>query len=249
MIITIISFAVLCALNFIFPLIYIAEPNTPIIVSIISGWVSGLSTLAVGIVAFLQSKKYNDSNNEFVKKQFELEQAKAIVNSRILFVDNLKKAWKEFVENVNPAVLANSIMILNNDISGQIVYDKAIKLIVESTFIVNSNCNNLLNQIELDFLDSDEKTKLKDYVSNYKAKFLSYFEDKNNTLKMATDLNVLFDFVLNHFGKMFLDINKVGNEYIIRSDYDINFSINYKIDNIEYLKKNYSPIKENSNNE
>ncbi len=247
MIITLISFAVLCTCNFIFPLIYIIEPQTSIIVTIISGWISGLSTLVVGIVAFLQSKKYNDSNNEFIKKQFELEQAKAIVNARVLFVDNLKKTWKEFVENVNPAVMANAIMVLNNDISGNIIYDKAIKLIVDSTFVVHSNCNNLLNQIELDFLDSEEKDKLKECVSKYKEKYLSFFEDDKNTHKMATDLNALFDFVLKDFGEMFLNLTKLGNKYIVKSDLDINFSINYKINDIKYLKEQYSPIKENPN--
>lgn len=241
---------ILCITNFVLPLIFIGETEskTMLIVTIISGWVSGISTLIVGIITYIQAKNYNNENSKFIEKQFKIEQAKSIIQSRLFFVNNIKNEWNKFVEEVNPVHFANQLFVLKENVVDNIVIDEITKLISESTLKTTTLCCSIQNQILLDHLQNDKKDKLKELLENYCKKYREYVETISNSKDLELwKVDKIFNTLVNEMGAKFLEIINVGNEYIIKIDMDLNVSINYKIDDIDYLKEQYSAIK-NTNN-
>lgn len=48
----------------------------------ISGWVSGVATVILGVIAVIQNKKYKEENDDNVRKQYDFELFKLIIHRR-----------------------------------------------------------------------------------------------------------------------------------------------------------------------
>lgn len=234
-----VSSLILMTLNFVLLLHYSDRENIGLLATILSGWVSGLATLAVGIIAALQSKKYNDANNDFVKKQYELEQSKSIIQSRMLFVDNLKKGWHDFSSNCNPLYLSVNVAPMcahkSTDINKLYIYT--------SNFLmaIRNNYSLLCDLLLIDYHETTEKEKAKKSLDEYKNSLSKIFEQKNLIDKYFGNASDFYKLIMDNFMKKYSEVNQEFNKYILKCDLDINFSISNKINDIEYLKKQYSP--------
>ena len=54
--------------------------DAPNVFTTISGWVSGISTIILGIIAFGQNKRYKKDNDDALQKQYDFEIAKIIID-------------------------------------------------------------------------------------------------------------------------------------------------------------------------
>ena len=231
---------VLFLVNLIIPIFWAKENVTQIIVAVISGWVSGVATLFIGVIAACQTRKYNDSNELFLKKQFELEKNKTLIQSRLLFVDNLKKAWNAFRDSANPAkVLSKTLLIKSSSLSAAEIKKATFHTILEHQLINRAYFSNLKTVIDCDYKDSVEKNETLKVLAEYRDLFNSVMGDgaKNKDPKaLQSDcLNVLKD--------KYLELVKTIDGYVFMCDSDINDSIANKSDDSAYLSSSYSPKK------
>ncbi len=238
---TIIS-CVLLIINISLPLFWVNEPQTQIIISVISGWVSGIATLFVGILALLQSKKYNDANEAFVKKQYELEKSKSIIHSRMMFVESLKKARDVFLEKANPINAVSKIISVYN-IKSDVEKNASIaQLIADATLTYKACYSNLVHTVNCDYRKSIAKDNLVKELKRFDKNFTSSFEKEENE-KYLNDISALQDKFLKHLSTEFGNLMKELNNYVSDCNLDIQNTIANKGDDNAYLLEVYSPKK------
>ena len=239
-IISVILGVVLFCANLIIPIIWAKEDVTQIIVAVISGWVSGVATLLVGIIAALQTKKYNEANELFLRRQFELEKNKTLIQSRLLFVDNLKKAWNAYQDSANPAkILSKTLVIRSSSLSPSEIKQTIFQTVLEYQLQNRACHSSFKTAISCDYKESVEKNKTLETLNDYRKIFNSFMSDgtKNkDPNKLQTDcLNLLKD--------KYLELVKVVDDYVLMCDSDINESIANKSDDFVFLSSSYSPKK------
>lgn len=88
---------VLCAVNIVFACIYNREGAN--IFTAISGWVSGIATVILGIVAIVQNRKYKEENDKFLEEQQQLNwklEQKDLIKSYLRNIENIFSNVKEY---------------------------------------------------------------------------------------------------------------------------------------------------------
>lgn len=110
----------------------------------ISGWISGVATLAVGIIAYRQSEKYKLENDKIEEKQRQRDwrgEQKDIVK---LYLDNIVKAYEdlkqyqyskiieEVIRNKRKGVFALKEMIYDQSLKD--IYDNFVSIAVNSIY-------------------------------------------------------------------------------------------------------------------
>ena len=66
------------------------------IIAIIGAWVSGIATIFIGVIATRQNKRYKQDSDEHIKKQYDFEVYKQIIEIRTNYVENIKKKLNSF---------------------------------------------------------------------------------------------------------------------------------------------------------
>lgn len=241
----------LCVLNFVFVLSFSQCENIGLIATIISGWVSGIATLFVGIIAALQAKQYNDSNSEFIRKQFDLDKSKSILQSRLLFVDNLKKAWAVFCESAAPYRFCNDLYATNAITDTTQKNITVMNIIIEASIAISNSYLKLNNVIALDYSNIGKKKVVIDAIKSYRDEFIKHFKDRKNLNYYQSHVEELAKVLNGNFANQFNEITKLCNEYILNCDYDINYCIVNKSDDVDYLIKRFNPqnVMQNSKSE
>ena len=237
--IIVISFAigiVLIVANILLPLIWIDEKATAIIVSVVSGWISGIATLLIGVIALFQTKKYNEANDLFLNKQYKLEKCKSIIQSRLMFVDNLKKAWNAFRESANSAsirVKLKSIIDSNQFSPKNVTKDQ---IASEIRLPLRADCSALSTVVKCDYRKSDEREKAIDKLNEYRELFNSIFSKDS----LNGDLTLVSLACNTKLVYAYTDLVHVFDEYVQRCDIDINEAITKRCDDYDRLSSEYS---------
>lgn len=68
------------------------------LLTFISGWISFVATVMIGIVAFKQSERYKKDSDEAVEQQYDFEIAKLIIEDRVWAIRYLKEDLREFLK-------------------------------------------------------------------------------------------------------------------------------------------------------
>lgn len=106
---------VLCAINIICSIIF--DDKMSNLFTSISGWVSGIATVVLGIIAVRQTDRYEESNNTYLAEQRKIQQDIANENKkqnefaiRMLKVQDLQK-FNEEIKNDVFNLLSESLAI------------------------------------------------------------------------------------------------------------------------------------------
>lgn len=89
----IVVFAIMAAVNILFSCLF-PESHANIFTAV-SGWVSGIATAALGIIAVLQNERYEKDNQIYLDKQQEIQQQIAETNKK---QNNFSKRMSDFNE-------------------------------------------------------------------------------------------------------------------------------------------------------
>ena len=160
---------VVVLVNFIFAIIFHGE-NGANIFTTISGWVSGIATIVLGLIAIKINAKYKEENDEFLKKQEELfwkNEKKTIVE---LYREQVVKCYNNFTM-FNYAEILNQLIANENKIESPI-YNLSISSKIETEmhnmFFALSICKYYFN-FKKELLDSYGKylSLLNEMVNGY----------------------------------------------------------------------------------
>ena len=135
---------VLCCVNIGYAIWGCDTENKSDILTAISGWISGVATLVIGIIAYRQSEKYKLENDKIEEKQRQRDwrgEQKDIVK---LYLDNIVKAYEdlkqyqyskiieEVIRNKRKGVFALKEMIYDQSLKD--IYDNFVSIAVNSIY-------------------------------------------------------------------------------------------------------------------
>lgn len=232
----------LLSLNITIPLIFQINDVTVIIVTILSGWISGIATLLVGIIAAYQTKKYKQENDILIEKQYKLEKSRSLIHSRLLFVDNLKKVRDTFIEKANPAQFAAKLMSVDWNIKTSESKSAFFGVIAEGMLMFKTHYRHFDYILKMDYNDSKTKENAAEALDKYQQEFLFAFDDKALN-KYMREPKKAFDVCVGILSEKFAITVDAINEYVFSCDRDINEVISNKNENNEYIVLRYAPKK------
>ena len=239
---------VFLSLNFILVLFWIKDDIlASLVATVISGWVSGVATVLVGIVAVIQTKKYNEMSDCFIKKQYQMEKCKNIIQTRIHFVNTLKNAAEKYMRKCNPAFMQLELTNIASNPSGIDVYSATRKTITNYFIILKMETSELLHSIELDYNNSDIRNVAIDSLTNYFKSFQTLIDTEKKMDNFCLHLDKFMDCLLEkEINKSYSTAEKNLSSYIVHTDMDLNEAVFYKSDDIKFLEKMFSPKNEDS---
>ena len=229
-----------CVINIVFACLFCDK--APNIFTTISGWVSSIATIILGCIALWQNKQYKKDNEELMKKQYDFEVFKTIVDKRENYINTMKLRLYQFCDKFNykkvTSWLAELLVICGerpncsfND-ARQPVYiaEFAENMAVEYTdlkqMIVDDWCRGS---------DADE------FIKHLDKYFIALKTDisKINYCSIHAEIESFN----TKYSQMFLELIRLKNKYISWLDADINIILTQECDNLEYVKKHYCYIK------
>lgn len=242
---SIILVASACLVNMYFACKYNTEfPN---IFTAISGWISGIATIVLGVIAFWQNKRYKVDSEELIKKQYDYEVFRNIVDKREKFIDTVKSRLYQFCDRFNYTKITCWLAEL------QILYNENPNRSIKEVGQV-LNITQFQEELSLDYVDLKQLIKDDWYEGPYNEELLNVFDKYFTELK--TDL---YDIDYSNipetikrfnqkYSEIFLELLKEKNKYISSLDVDINMVLTKKSGDLDFIKKHYCYIKENNNN-
>lgn len=237
----------LVACNILLVFVWINDTNNQTLVAtIISGWVSGIATLVVGIIALLQTKKYNLLNDAFLKKQFTLEQCKNIIQNRILFVNNVKAAAEKYMTKCNPGFMELELTNILNNPMGIDNYIKTRRCLTSYFIDLKVATSELLHLIELDYNNCQQRNDVIDSLENFFDKFSSALDTDKKINDASMNVDALISKLMDEIkiNDLYANVESSLSAYVVHADMDINEAIFYRNNDIVYLEKMFSPKNE-----
>lgn len=205
--------ALLCAANFVVLLILESKGvNVSTLATIISGWISGIATLCVGLIAYYQNKKITIENNRIVTEQ-------AIINKKMMTFYSLQDRYFQILEIANPSIINLKIVNLH---SNTILknHKKINDLVLEVVSDFNPVYLNFETLLYSDNFNSGSMKSIRDRVhqfyKDYTNKLTSIVELKNDA-KYFKNIDVIF----KELDVIFKDFKKVFNEFIIKNSFQV----------------------------
>jgi ABC-type iron transport system FetAB permease component len=175
--------SILCCVNIAYAIWGCKTTNKSDILTAISGWISGVATLGVGLIAYRQNKVYKEENDkiEELHRQYDWrKEQKEIVK---LYLENIIKAYEDLKEYQYSKVIEE--MIKNNAKSvvvlEEMIYDQALKGINDN-FI--SNVEDELSDYK--FVIIDESQNIENEVL---LKICKFCFDNKKKLYLLSDFN------------------------------------------------------------
>lgn len=159
----------------------------------ISGWVSGFATIALGLIAFWQNKRYKIENDAFLNEQQRINAELAQEQSNLLWrkskYDIYKSYRNEFLENEKEFIKYSV-----PEISFQIIGTNDQMRAIADTHIIDKRIKSNITHlfaflIECDFYCED-KEKLFNLLSTYLKNFEEFYPLLQKSIK---NVNVLSD--------------------------------------------------------
>ena len=144
--------SLLCITNIILSCVFRGTEGTNIFTAV-SGWVSGIATIILGVIAVVQNKQYKEENDRFLLKQNE-ENSKFVESQKdiswrnaqfqlfTLYLSTLSKHFETFTE-YNLGKIHNDILALGTKVESyaKIIYEKnalTAELLALKNFLLSS---------------------------------------------------------------------------------------------------------------
>ena len=121
--------SILCCVNIAYAIWGCKTTNKSDILTAISGWISGVATLGVGLIAYRQNKVYKEENDKIEELHRQCDWRKEQKEIVKLYLENIIKAYEDLKEYQYSKVIEE--MIKNNAKSvvvlEEMIYDQALK--------------------------------------------------------------------------------------------------------------------------
>lgn len=196
----IVSILLFCA-NIICAIIFKGSDGSNIFTAL-SGWVSGIATIALGIIAVVQNKKYKAENDKFTNYQQQrdwLIEQKDLIKANL---ENILKSYSDIKEyQYSKLINARTLNLQNCTVSiDDLIYDE----------ILNGIKDNIIYSAVNSYYYFDGIEELVDAVGKY-------------TLKLRILLKQLVEIIkkrevkqFNDITELYKDINTRFNEHIFK---------------------------------
>ncbi|MGN1201520.1 MAG: hypothetical protein ACI4R8_04630 [Candidatus Caccovivens sp.] len=236
----------LCAANIVLSCFYRSNDGANIFTAV-SGWVSGISTIVLGVVAVKQNKKYKQENDEFnkkqeelIRKQYDFEVYKNIVDTRRKYVEKIKQDTNEFCQNFNYMIISSKLASMHA-FKEQVGVQPSIQINEFDAGIVTPYLDlkqSIANDWNKKQTNDDLIKTLDNYFLGIKVgiKGVDYYHIENSIKQFNEKMSPLY-----------LELLENKNRYITELDVDLNMILTNKSEDVNFLKEHYSYLKEKNN--
>lgn len=202
----------------------------------ISGWVSGVATVILGVVAVVQNKKYKEENDDNVKKQYDFELFKLIIHQREQYISRITVLLQNYVTQFDYKRIIPIIEEIGALYHPQFKHTQTVELKGKLDFFYRelSSINAQLVQfINTDLVLSTEKEDILESLKKYETTVLSNKFFAENMINPA---------ILNlhqQIGKPYENLKETAQKYLDYIYNDLINSIIEKATDIEFIKRKY----------
>lgn len=246
--ILLLSVAVAIFIGNICVLVYVDGNEQSAWLTLYSGWVSGIATVILGVIAVIQNKNYKNENDSFLQRQKEeyatliTQQTNCtifnnIMNQRCNYIERIKERLQNFITNFNFRKITLWLGELQVEATSNRPCDDSSQGALIGHFIDNMVVEyfDLLQLIKNDWLKSDYNTKAQEAISEYVEKILD-IKSKLNYFEIPKYIKQFNEECM----PLLLNLLKAKNEYIQWLDVDFNMVLTTKSGDIDFVKKYYS---------
>lgn len=234
---------ILVVTNFVLLLTGLFKESTGgLIATIISGWISGIATLFVGIIAYKQNKFINESNNRVIQEQINLDKNNLILQQRLKIVSQIENAALKYTEILTLRTLTSDF---NKEVasSNKNWFINCCSLISKTLDEFLSADFYLVESILYDYMESDKKKKAKEKIKECRKKFGKLMIDltKLGSSNFKQEYEKITEKFANDFGD---NVIEIIDSYMTFLHYDLDTSIIHLSNNNDELVKKYALLKE-----
>lgn len=210
---------VLCAINIICSIIF--DDKMSNLFTSISGWVSGIATVVLGIIAVRQTDRYEESNNTYLAEQRKIQQD----------IANENKKQNEFAIRM---LKAQDLQKFNEEIKNDVFNLLSENLAISFKCSVIKTHQNIINKEKVECL----------------VEFSYYCEDKRTLILNALLKVRNSNYLIKYSKELFIEMTKLSDLYYeLEMKYgeniaNWNFIEKELFDDIEKIKKSEGKIRE-----
>ncbi len=226
--------SILCCANLAYAIWGCKTDNKSDILTAISGWISGVATLAVGIIAYKQSEKYKKENDYAIEEQYNFEAAKLLIESRTYFISDIKDKLNLFVKKYDCNLLRfklSEIQSLRNPTFTSIEQNHLEREVEYFLNDIQAKGTQICTFLQNDVVQSSQKQKLEDALQILIDEYSKY--EKIN-------LQMVNAYILPKHNNLLDAIS----DYLIFLDKDLESILIKDIRDVPFIKQHYSRLKE-----
>jgi hypothetical protein len=223
------------------------------ILTIISGWISGIATIFIGIIATRQNKRYkldtdeyNRKQEQLIKNQYNFEVFKDIVSRRSKMISNIKDELDIFCNKFNymniSALLAEIYAINLENPQAKISETPQIKQLYNYQSEITLPYTKVKQMINNDWLYTKRNYDLIEILDKY---YIQYVEMLRNI--DYTNIQKTIESINKTMGELALKLMQKKLEYTAFLDVDLNMVLLQRGQDLDFIRKHYSYTKENNN--
>lgn len=168
--------AIILLLN-IFYAIWGCSDNKTEVLTVISGWVSGIATFLIGVIAFSQNERYKADSDESLEKQYQFETAKLVLNSRVSYIQNVKDSLGMLIAKCDCNELLHKVKEIESLRNPNVISYQQNHLEIEVDYFyktITAKCNQIINLLEEDKVNSEENSAVSDAARKYSEICVQY---------------------------------------------------------------------------
>lgn len=233
LIIGIIFSCLACITNIVLSAIF---PNSGAnIFTAISGWVSGIATAILGVIAVVQNKKYKEENDNNIKKQYNFELFKLIIHQREQYISRISVMLDDYVAQFDYKKVIPIIEEIEK-LYHQYAPVKTVELKGKLDIFYRelaSKKAQLVQLINTDMVLSTEKENILECLKKYETAVQNNKSFSDN-MTQSTILNLH-----QQLGKLYTELTENTQKYLDYIDNDLINAITEKSTDIEYIKQKY----------
>ena len=239
--------SVLCVINIVLACIFRGADGANIFAAI-SGWVSGIATIILGVIAVVQNKKYKQENDSFMQRIKEENEAlitrqtnqtifNNIMNQRCNFVETAKHRLHTFIKDFDfrKVTLWLAELQVESNNANLVIDDTSSAALIQHYYKdIAVECSDLLQFIKNDWYKSEVKGRMYDVVKDY-VETMILLQPKN-----YSQIQTTIKQITAQCAQKFEELIKTKNEYITWLDVDFNMTLTTKTGDIDFVKSHYS---------
>lgn len=229
-----------------------SEDNRGAWLTLFSGWVSGIATIALGVIAVVQNKKYKEENDSFMQRLKEENEAlitrqtnqtvfNNIMNRRCNFIETVKQRLLSFIKDFDfrKVTLWLTELYVERNNTSMVLDDTTCAVKIQNFYKeLEVESNDLLQFIINDWYQCEQKDQMVSSIKQYvEAVIIASPKDYSNIRASVENINK------NCYNK-FLELLEIKNKYITWLDIDFNMTLTTKTGDIEFIKSHYGYYQE-----
>lgn len=206
------------------------------LLTLISGWVSFIATLLIGVIAFRQSKDYKEENDRAIEKQYSFEKFKILAEDCRNYITELRHHFDEFRREFYYKIAIsyfNEIIRLKNPQFTNIEEINLQRKLSEFYELFKERCAFLSEFLKRNILNSALQEKVLQDLESYKKSlfindFINFESQNSATVNMINNQAFsAWNNLINYMEKHFVCLEQELYNLICKQSNDVNIIMNY----------------------